>query len=68
MARSGWHFTAKRKVHVGPFYAYLTQDSPLSLPRISSTGIKIGSWSRNFTRGTDTVDTPGAGYVKRKYR
>lgn len=48
-------FRARKRLQFGPFYATFTQRG------FSSWGIKVWRWTRNFTRGTDTVDTPGPG-------
>lgn len=50
-------FRLRNRFKIGPFYVNLSQG------RFTSWGIKIGRFSRNFTRGTWAVDTPGPGSV-----
>lgn len=48
-------FKARKTFRLGPLYFNFTQRG------FTSWGIRIGPWSRNVTRGTWTVDTPGPG-------
>jgi hypothetical protein len=68
MARSGWRYHDRGRWHLGPMFVNYTRGAPWELPRITSWGIRIGRWTRNVTRGTDSFDTPGRGGVRRRYR
>lgn len=48
-------FRARKTIRLGPIFFTFTQRG------FSSWGIKIGPFTRNFTRGTSTIDTPGPG-------
>lgn len=48
-------FRAPKTFRVGPLFFRFTQRG------FSSWGIKVGPWTKNFTRGTTTLDTPGPG-------
>lgn len=50
-------FRGRKVLRLGPFYVNLTQSG------FASWGIKIGRYTRNFTRGTSSLDTPGFGSV-----
>jgi hypothetical protein len=68
MSGTRWHYHDRGRWHFGPIFINYTRDTPLSLPRVTSAGFKIGRWPRNITRHTDTVDTPGRGSVRRRYK
>jgi hypothetical protein len=72
MSRTGWRFHDRGRWHLDLIFASIivnyTRDTPWSLPRITSWSFKIGRWTRNITRHTDTFDTPGRGYIRRRYR
>jgi hypothetical protein len=48
-------FRARKTFRVGPLFFTFTQNG------FSSWGIRIGPFTKNFTRGTSTIDTPGIG-------
>lgn len=48
-------FRARKTVRLGPLFWTFTQRG------FSSWGIRVGPFTRNFSRGTTTVDTPGPG-------
>lgn len=48
-------FRARKTFRLGPLFWRFTQSG------FSSWGIKVGPWTRNFTRGTSSLDTPGPG-------
>ncbi len=50
-------FRMRNRLKIGPIYVLFSQG------RFTSWGIKLGRFSRNFTRGTWVVDTPGPGSV-----
>jgi hypothetical protein len=51
----GIRFRARKTVRFGPLYFNFTQRG------FTSWGVRVGPVTRNFTRGTTTVDTPGPG-------
>lgn len=65
---SDWRYHDRGRWTFGPIFVNYTRDVPWSLPRVTSWGIKIGRWTRNVTRDTDTIDTPGRGVIRRKHR
>lgn len=48
-------FNLRKRFRIGPFYINTSKG------RITSWGIKLGPITKNITRGTTTVDTPGPG-------
>jgi hypothetical protein len=48
-------FRARKTYRVGPLFFTFTQNG------FSSWGIKVWRFTRNFTRQTSTIDTPGPG-------
>jgi hypothetical protein len=48
-------FRARKTLRFGPLFFSFTQRG------FSSWGIKVGRYTRNFTRGTSSFDTPGPG-------
>lgn len=48
-------FRARKTFRFGPLFFTFTQRG------FSSWGIKVGPFTRNFSRGTTTLDTPGPG-------
>lgn len=48
-------FRARKVIRLGPIFFTFTQRG------FSSWGLKVGPFTRNFTRGTSTIDTPGIG-------
>lgn len=48
-------FRARKTLRLGPLYWTFTQNG------FSSWGIRIGPVTRNFTRGSTSIDTPGPG-------
>lgn len=48
-------FRARKTIRFGPLYFNFTQRG------FTSWGIRVGPFSRNFTRGTSVIDTPGPG-------
>lgn len=64
----GWRYRDRGRWTIGPIFINYVRDVPWAIPRVTSWGMKIGRWTRNITRHTDTVDTPGRGSVRRKYR
>lgn len=48
-------FRARKQLRFGPIFVNLTQRG------FASWGFKIGRWTKNMTRGTTTLDTPGPG-------
>lgn len=68
MSRTGWDYHDRGRRTFGPIFVNYVRDTPFSLPRITSWGIKVGRWTRNVTRKTDSVDTPGRGGIRRRYR
>ena len=64
-----WRFKARKTLRFGPVFVILTAGSARGLrPRISSWGLQVGPWRRNFTTRTTTVDTPGPGSISRQSR
>ena len=59
---SGWRFAARKRLNFGPLFVNLTNRG------FSSWGWRLGPWTRNVTRQTDTIDTPGPGAIRRKRR
>jgi hypothetical protein len=68
MNRSGWDYRDRGRWTIGPVFVNYVRDTPLGFPRITSWGVTMFGWTRNFTRGTDAVDTPGRGGIRRWYR
>ena len=68
MTRTRWTYHDRGRYEFGPVFVNYVRDSPWSFPRVTSWGIGIGRWTRNITRGTDTINTPGRGIVRRRYR
>lgn len=50
-------FRARKTFRVGPLFFTFNQRG------FTSWGIKVGPFTRNFTRGTTTLNTPGPGSV-----
>lgn len=50
-------FRLRGRWNLGPFYVNHSKFQP------TSWGIKLGPFSRNFTRGTSSIDVPGPGSV-----
>lgn len=50
-------FRARKTFRIGPLYFNF------STRGFTSWGIRVGPWSKNFTRGTWALDTPGPGSV-----
>jgi hypothetical protein len=50
-------FRARKTFRLGPLYFIVTQRG------FSSWGIRVGPYTKNFTRGTSAIDTPGPGSV-----
>lgn len=48
-------FNLRKTFRIGPFYINTSKG------RITSWGIKLGRITRNVTRRTTTIDTPGPG-------
>lgn len=48
-------FRLRGRKHFGPFYINYTQRG------FTSWGIRLGPFTKNFTRGTSSIDTPGPG-------
>jgi hypothetical protein len=48
-------FRARKTLRLGPLFFNFTQRG------FSSWGLKLGPFTKNFTRGTSTIDTPGIG-------
>lgn len=48
-------FRARKTFRAGPLFFNFTQHG------FSSWGIRVGPFTKNFTRGTSTFDTPGPG-------
>ncbi|GAA1251743.1 hypothetical protein GCM10009609_13850 [Pseudonocardia aurantiaca] len=48
-------FRARKTFRLGPLFFTFTQRG------FSSWGIRIGRFTRNFTRGSTSIDTPGPG-------
>jgi len=59
---SGWKFRACKQFRLGPVYINFTQSG------FSSWGIKLGPITKNMTRGSTTIDTPGPGSIRRGRR
>lgn len=55
-------FRARKTFRFGPFFASFTQSG------FSSWGIRIGPWTHNVTRGTNSIDTPGPGSLHSRRR
>jgi hypothetical protein len=53
-------FRYRPVIRIGPLYFRFSENG------FTSWGIKIGRFSRNFTHGQTTIDTPGPGYVQGK--
>ncbi len=51
----GWKFKARKTMRLGPLFWTFSQNG------FTSWGWRIGPWTRNVTRGTHSVDTPGPG-------
>lgn len=75
MARAGWRPTAIRRRHkLGPrwLHVFVNTSRPhmFALPRFTSWGWSLfgGLYSRNVTRGTERIDTPGPGGIARRRR
>ena len=51
-------FHLRGRWKIGPFYINHSKFRP------TSWGIKIGPFTRNFTRGTWSLDTPGPGSIR----
>lgn len=68
MSRSGWTYRDRGRWTFGPVYINYKRTTPWSLPEITSWGFKVGRWTRNITRHTDTINTPGRGVIRRRYR
>ncbi len=51
-------FSARKTITVGPLFFRFTQNG------FASWGIKVGRFTRNFTRDTTTLDTPGPGSLR----
>lgn len=54
-----WKFSLRKRFSLGPLRF---NTSGL---RVTSWGWKLGPWTRNVTRGTDSVNTPGPGTFQR---
>lgn len=65
---SRWTFRDRGRWKLGPLFVNFVRSAPWALPRITSWGLRIFGWTRNVTRGTDTIDTPGRGSIRRRYR
>lgn len=50
-------FRARKTFRLGPLFVTFTQNG------FSSWGIKVGPYTKNFTRGSSSFDTPGPGSV-----
>jgi hypothetical protein len=51
-------FQWKKRINLGPLFVWLT-------PRgFTSWGWKLGRWTRNVTRDTHNIDTPGPGGLR----
>ena len=48
-------FRARKTFRAGPLFFNFTQNG------FTSWGIRVGPFTRNFTRSTSTLDTPGPG-------
>lgn len=57
-----WGFRARKTVRIGPLFWTFTQNG------FTSWGIRVGPLTRNFTRGSTTIDTPGPGSLHRPGR
>jgi hypothetical protein len=68
MSRSRWTYHDRGRWAFWPIFVNYVRDTPWSLPRVTSYGFKIGRWTRNITRKTDTFDTPGRGVIRRRYK
>jgi hypothetical protein len=55
-----WSFRARKTVRLGPFFWSFSQNG------FTSWGFRIFGWTRNVTRGTDSIDTPGIGGIRRR--
>lgn len=51
----GVRFRARKTIRLGPLFWTFTQRG------FSSWGFRFGPFTRNFTRGRTTLDTPGLG-------
>lgn len=51
-------FRARKRIRLGPIYLIFTEHG------FSSWGVQVGPYSRNFTRGSSSFDTPGPGSVQ----
>lgn len=68
-------YRARKRVRLGPIFINLTErQNPIVALLVliftggrrrlfSSWGVKVGPYTRNFTRGTSSFDTPGPGAV-----
>lgn len=54
-------YRARRRI--GPFAINIAPGRGM-LPRVSSVAIKVGPFTRNLTRGTTSINTPGLGSVQ----
>ena len=62
-----WRFRARKVLRFGPIFVNLASGGQRGYrPRFTSWGIQLGPFRRNFTTGTDTIDTPGPGSIRRK--
>lgn len=68
MTRRRWSYHDRGKWTFGPIFVNWVRDRIASPPRITSWGIHVGRWTRNVTRRTDSIDTPGRGGIRRRYR
>lgn len=50
-----FRFRARKTFRLGPLFANFSQNG------FTSWGIRVGRFTRNFTRGTTSIDTPGIG-------
>jgi hypothetical protein len=72
MPRSGWKPTAiRRRYKLGPKWLHVfvntSRDHMFDLPRFTSWGWSVfGRYSRNVTRNTERIDTPGPGGIWRR--
>jgi len=59
VSRSGWDYHDRGRWTFGPVFVNYVRDTPLSPPRVTSWGIKIGRWSWNSRTRRQSVDLPG---------
>lgn len=61
-----WKYRARRRLKFGTrnlhVFVNVTQSG------FSSWGFKLGPYSKNVTRRTESIDTPGPGGLKRSWR